>query len=66
MMSAPQEQAEVPSHWHIFRRDEQGGKQYMLPIYTKPSDAMEAVAALTVNDHRTYEVEACQDQTCQP
>jgi hypothetical protein len=31
VMSEPQEQAAVPLHWHIFRHDEHGGKQYMLP-----------------------------------
>jgi hypothetical protein len=65
VMSEPQKQAAVPLHWHLFRHDEQSGKQYMLPIYTKENDAMEAVAALKVNTHQTYEVEACQDPTCQ-
>jgi hypothetical protein len=65
-MSEPQEQAAVPSHWHVFRHEEHGGKQYMLPIYTKQSDAVAAVTSLKVSDHREYGVEECQDQTCQP
>jgi hypothetical protein len=39
--------------------------RFVLPIYTKANEAMEAVAALKVNTHQTYEVEACQDPTCQ-
>jgi hypothetical protein len=65
MMSDPPEQAAVPLHWHLFRHDEHGGKQYMLPLYTKANEAMAAVAALKVNTHQTYEVEECQDPTCQ-
>lgn len=63
-MSEPQDQAAAPSHWHIFRHEEDGGKQYMLPIYHKQSDAVEAVAALKVNDQRNYDVEKCQNPTC--
>jgi hypothetical protein len=65
VMSEPQEQATVPSHWHVFRREEDGSKQYMLPFYSKQSDALAAVTALKITDHRTYEVEECQDPTCQ-
>jgi hypothetical protein len=66
VMSDPQEQAAVPLHWHLFRHDEHGGKQYMLPLYTKAHEAMAAVAALKVTTHQTSEVEECQDPTCQP
>jgi hypothetical protein len=64
MMSTPQEQAAVHSHWHVFRHEEDGGKQYMMPIYRKESDAVAAVAALKVNDQRNYDVEECQNQSC--
>jgi hypothetical protein len=66
VMSKPQEQAAVSLHWHLFRHDAHGGKQYMLPLYTKANEAMAAVAALKVTTHQTYEVEECQDPTCQP
>ena len=62
MMSTPQEQAAV--HWHVFRHEEDGGKQYMLPIYRKQSDAVAAVAGLKVNEKRNYDVEECQNPTC--
>jgi hypothetical protein len=63
-MSEPQDQAAVHSYWHISRHEEHGDKQYMLPIYSKQSDAAAAVAALKVNDQRNYDVEECQNQTC--
>jgi hypothetical protein len=65
-MSEAQEQAIVPSHWHVFRYAEDGSKQYMLPIYSKHSDAAAAVSALKVHDQRNYAVEECHNQTCQP
>jgi bifunctional DNase/RNase len=63
-MTEPQEQTAVPSHWHVFRRDESDVKQYMLPIYSKQSEALAAVAALKMHDPRNYEVEECQDPAC--
>jgi hypothetical protein len=63
-MTEPRERAAVPSHWHVFRQEESGVKRYMLPIYTKHSDAVAAVAALKVHDPRTYGVEECQDHPC--
>jgi hypothetical protein len=64
VMSEPQDQAAAPLHWHVFRHKEDGGKQYMLPIYRTQGDAMAAVAALKVHDHRQYDVEKCQNPTC--
>ncbi len=63
-MRAPQGQAAVPSHWHVFRREEDGGTQYLLPIYHKRADAVAAVATLA-DDQREYGVDACQDHACQ-
>jgi hypothetical protein len=64
VMREPQDQASDPPHWHIFRREEDGSKQRMLPVYRTQRDAMAAVAALKLHDDRPYDVEACQGQTC--
>ncbi len=64
-MTADHERTPAPSHWHVFRREEDGGKQYLLPIYSRHSDAVAAVAGLKEQHHREYGVEACQDHPCQ-
>jgi hypothetical protein len=33
----------APSHWHIFREVAPGVKQYMLPLYHYPAQALAAV-----------------------
>ncbi len=63
-MPTPQDQAAGPSHWHVFRHEEDGNKQYLLPIYSKHADAVAAVATLA-DDQREYGVDACQDHACQ-
>jgi hypothetical protein len=63
-MGEPQDRAPDPPHWHIFRREEDGSKQHMLPVYRTQRDAMAAAALLKLYDERPYDVEACQDQTC--
>jgi hypothetical protein len=63
-MRESQDHAPASPHWHIFRREEDGSKQYMLPVYRTQRDAMAAVASLKLHDERPYEVEACEDQTC--
>jgi hypothetical protein len=64
-MTEHQEHGSETLHWHVFRQEEHGGKQYMLPFYSKYDDAVAAVAGLKMNDPREYGVEECQDQTCQ-
>jgi hypothetical protein len=63
-MTEDQERISVPLHWHIFREAEDGGKQFMLPIYHKADEAMAAATALNQSDQRHYSVEECQNPAC--
>ena len=56
----------APAYWHIFREVGPGVKQYMLPIYRRPGEAMAAVAALEQSTHRQYHVEVCPHTRCHP
>jgi hypothetical protein len=56
----------APAYWHIFREVVPGVKQYMLPIYRRPGEAMAAVAALEQSTHRQYHVEVCPHTRCHP
>ena len=56
----------APSHWHIFREVAPGVKQFMLPLYRHPAQAIAAVAALKQSTHRQYHIEVCPHTNCHP